>query len=247
MAGKNDTSFKHLTLVAGSYHANQGVDDKIFDHLFHLSLAKKINAILQPGIEILELGFGEGTVAGELLNLSDCRRTVLEGSSLLALRARETLGGSVTVIETLFEDFANYGAYDLVIATNILEHVETPQLVLGRIFEWLRPNGRCVITVPNSESFHRVIAKKAGLIDSTKALSARDNAVGHLRVYDLGSLSDQVRSAGLKIQRVEGMVLKFLDNRQQLALARETLVALHEVDGVYQPEVYANLYLEVSK
>lgn len=238
---------ERLEDIAREYHVGDSLDDKYFDHLFHILIADKINSLVEPNMRILELGYGEGTVSGKLLQLKGSQRTIIEGSDVLAQKAIKELGPDVKVVHSLFEEYDEPDSYDLVIATNVLEHVGDPKAVLERIRGWLRIGGTCVITVPNSESFHRVLAQKAGLIGSTKQLSARDKAVGHLRVYDLGVLTAEIISSDLEIVRTEGMVLKFLDNASQLALPESVIRALHQLNHVYDPEVYANLYVEARK
>lgn len=47
------------------------------------------------------------------------------------------------------------GAFDLVTAFHILEHLPDPQSALRQIVRWLAPGGRAVVEVPNFESLGR--------------------------------------------------------------------------------------------
>jgi 2-polyprenyl-3-methyl-5-hydroxy-6-metoxy-1,4-benzoquinol methylase len=232
--------------IALDYHMNKNDETKIFDHLFHLMLAEKLNKIDTASLRILELGYGEGTISQKLLNDNFRRRTLIEGSAELARKAKIELGEEITVVNSMFEDYNPQEKYDLVIASNILEHVYDPVKVLIKIKGWLTKKGRCIITVPNSESFHRKLAKSAGFIKDTKQLSKRDLIVGHLRVYDLNTLTEDVKKSGLKVLKVEGMVLKFLDNESQLKINPEITKALHDVSDEYPADFCANIYMEVE-
>jgi 2-polyprenyl-3-methyl-5-hydroxy-6-metoxy-1,4-benzoquinol methylase len=235
-----------LEKIAHDYHMNNNDKTKIFDHLFHLMLAEKLNKMDSIASRILELGYGEGTISQKLLNDNFKRRTLIEGSAELARKAKIELGEEITVINSMFEEYNPQEKYDLVIASNILEHVYDPIKVLKKIKGWLTKKGRCIITVPNSESFHRRLAKSAGFIKDTKELSKRDAIVGHLRVYDLVSLTDDVKKSGLQVLKVEGMVLKFLDNESQLKINPEIIKALHNLSVHYPAEFCANIYMEVQ-
>jgi len=235
-----------LNRIASDYHLKKQDETKIFDHLFHLMLAEKLNSIVEESMNVLELGYGEGTISQKLLNANLKHRTLIEGSLELANKARQELGKEVNVINTLFEDYEPDKSYDVIIASNILEHVDEPSIVLNKIKSWLAKNGKCAITVPNSESFHRQLAKIAGFISDTKELSRRDAEVGHLRVYDLEQLVEDVEKSGLKILKVEGMVLKFLDNENQLKLPPEIIKALHTISSKIPAELCANIYMEVE-
>jgi len=242
----SDSNFKSsIESIGKHYHSNDVLDDKLYDHLFHMMLAKKLN-LFSSARSILELGYGEGTVSKELMFEGFSNRTILEGSPDLCDRARKDLGESAIVLNTFFENFNALESFDLVLATNILEHVLNPIVILEKIRSWLTPAGTCVITVPNSESLHRRIALDMGLISSTKELSNRDKIVGHLRVYDLGELASDITKAGLKILKVEGMVLKFTNYELQKNLPIDVVNSLHNISSKVPAELCANLYVEVG-
>jgi 2-polyprenyl-3-methyl-5-hydroxy-6-metoxy-1,4-benzoquinol methylase len=243
----SESGFKDsLQEIASQYHLGEVLNDKIYDQMFHRELAIKISEHLSPGIRVLELGYGEGTVSAETFTKHSTDRHIVEGAKNLADQAALELGGLVRVHNCLFSEFYPDEKFDLVLATNVFEHVQDTSELFKSIKNWLRVDGLCIITVPNSESFHRKIAVEMGLQESTKTLSDRDGIVGHLRVYDLAQISDEIRRSGFKIKRVEGMVLKFLNNSLQKQLPIEVISALHKVASQYPPEYAANLYLEVA-
>ena len=234
-----------LQEIASQYHLGEVLDDKIYDQMFHKELATKISAHLSSGIRVLELGYGEGTVSAETFTKYSTDRHIIEGAKDLAEQAAMELGSLVQVHNCLFSEFSPDEKFDLVLATNVFEHVQDTSELFKSIKSWLKVDGLCIITVPNSESFHRKIAVEMGLQESTKTLSDRDGIVGHLRVYDLAQIADEIRRNGFKIIKTEGMVLKFLSNALQQQLPIEVISALHKVANQYPPDYAANLYLEV--
>ena len=241
-------SFRNkIESIASNYHALDSVGDKEFDQLFHRVLAQKITSNHIDSTQLLELGYGEGTVSNdfELPNLKT--RIILEGSSYLAQQARLKLGQKAEVIEILFENYKPQVKFDLILATNVLEHVINPLEILNKIYDWLSDTGKCVITVPNSESVHRRLAVAIGLQENTKVLSDRDRVVGHLRVYDLATLTEEIRRANLAIVKQEGLDIKFLNNALQKLLPAEISIGLQKIAGEFPIDLAANLYLEVEK
>ena len=236
---------KSLEKIASQYHLGDVLDDKVYDQMFHSELAMRISRHLAPRARVLELGYGEGTVSSEIFNEHTLERHIIEGSKDLAETASRDLGSLVQIHNCLFSEFSTVEKFDLILATNVFEHVENTAELFRSIKEWMKPSGVCIITVPNSESFHRKIAVEMGLQNSTKTLSNRDRVVGHLRVYDLAQISDEIRSNGFRIVKAEGMVLKFLSNSLQKLLPIEVISALHKVSSQYPPDYSANLYLEV--
>jgi 2-polyprenyl-3-methyl-5-hydroxy-6-metoxy-1,4-benzoquinol methylase len=75
------------------------------------------------------------------------------------------------------------GAFDTVIASNVVEHVENDRLAVSNCFEMLKPKGRLVVLVPAYESLYN------GL----------DKDLGHFRRYNRRSISDLLRQEGFSI------------------------------------------------
>ncbi len=238
---------KTLGEIATNYHLGDVLDDKIYDQMFHIDLGMKVSEHLFQGISVLELGYGEGTVSSELFTKYSTDRHIIEGAKELAEAARNELGNQAKIHNCLFSEFSAENKFDLILATNVFEHVENTTELFESIKQWMKPGGTCIITVPNSESFHRRIAVEMGLQESTKDLSQRDYVVGHLRVYDLAQLSHEIRRNGFRIIKAQGMVIKFLSNSLQMKLPIEIIAALHSLASNYPPDYAANLYVEVKK
>ena len=78
-------------------------------------------------------------------------------------------------------------AMDLVVAYDVLEHIEDDKSATNEIARVLRPGGTALIAVP---------------VDM-KLWSEHDTAVGHVRRYDRAGLLDVLSSAGLRIEEVK--------------------------------------------
>jgi 2-polyprenyl-3-methyl-5-hydroxy-6-metoxy-1,4-benzoquinol methylase len=50
------------------------------------------------------------------------------------------------------------GAFDVVIAAEVIEHLENPRLMMREIFRILSPGGTAIITAPNNESWRSLLA-----------------------------------------------------------------------------------------
>jgi SAM-dependent methyltransferase len=75
-----------------------------------------------------------------------------------------------------------HGRFDLVLCSEVIEHVEDDGAVLRNLFQLTRPGG------------HAVLTTQAGSIYRTEQF------LGHLRHYDLAGLCRRVEEAGLGIQ-----------------------------------------------
>jgi SAM-dependent methyltransferase len=108
---------------------------------------------------VLELGFGNGTFAGYSIKRG-WRWIGIEENSALVNRAREC-GLSAHSTETNPSSICDAGSLDLVVAFDVLEHLDLHniQKVLTFALELLRPGGFVLARVPSGDSpFGRALA-----------------------------------------------------------------------------------------
>ncbi|WP_181958570.1 class I SAM-dependent methyltransferase [Nonomuraea diastatica] len=154
-----------------------------------------------PGVRVLDLGCGGGRHAFEVLRRGadvtafDMDQTELD--SVAAMFAAMDKAGEVpeggagetvqgTALDMPFED----GAFDRVIAAEVLEHIPDDMAAMREIFRVLRPGGTAAVTVPSflpericwalDEDYHTAPG-------------------GHVRIYTLAELSAKLKSAGFVI------------------------------------------------
>jgi 2-polyprenyl-3-methyl-5-hydroxy-6-metoxy-1,4-benzoquinol methylase len=49
-------------------------------------------------------------------------------------------------------------AFDVVVAAEVIEHLENPRFMIREVFRLLRPGGTAIVTTPNNESWRSLIA-----------------------------------------------------------------------------------------
>lgn len=94
-------------------------------------------------------------------------------------------------------------SFDLVIFTQILEHLYTPpSRVLTDIRRVLKPGGRLILSVPNFAALHKRLKLLLGrqiLPDPDQAFSG--DGSGHLHEYTLAEITRLLRRNGFRIER----------------------------------------------
>jgi SAM-dependent methyltransferase len=104
---------------------------------------------------------------------------------------------------------------DAVIATDLLEHVTTPEQLLLEFRRALRPSGKLLITVPNLVSYNNRISVLLGSgvgMELHLVLKGRSpvnpisgarypDQTQHLRFFTLASLAKTVERCGFTVQR----------------------------------------------
>jgi len=243
---KSTVDKESLNQIASQYHLNAGVSDKEFDQRFHKLCFEWVNSWLKPGSRVLEMGYGEGNVTRQLL-AAGMKVDIIEWAELLVNSAREIFGDSINVHHGLFDDFHPERPYDVILATNILEHVADPNDTLACIGNWCGPDTRVVVTVPNAGSVHRRLAVLMGIQPTLETLSPRDHLVGHMRVYDFDRLHEEVSNAGFEIVEQKGFLLKVLPNSMMKGMSPELIQALYAISDQLDIRTLADMGVVLKK
>jgi trans-aconitate methyltransferase len=211
-----DMSHKELPRVgqiASIYHSDSlaGANER-----FHIHLRNNVIPA-GGGSSALELGCAKGLWTQVLCDRYE-RLDVVDGSAeLLAEVARSCAGRAhLTTHTALAEEFlfAASETWQDIYMTFLLEHIEEPVELLRLARSHLAENGVLFVAVPNANSVHRVLALRAGLIQSTTELSENDIRVGHRRVYTKALLREHLRQANLRITLEKPVGLKPLTLKQ---------------------------------
>jgi 2-polyprenyl-3-methyl-5-hydroxy-6-metoxy-1,4-benzoquinol methylase len=190
------------------------------------------------GPEVLELGFGDDQWTARILARFG-RTHIVDAAGNLLERAREKYGSRVTTYHALFEDFCPDKAFDTIVASYVLEHVEDPVRILTRAAGWLAPSGHVLIVVPHADSLHRRLAVCMGMQQTTDALGPTDRQMGHRRVYTIARMEEDIRQAGLAVVRRQGSLLKPLPQGMLTGLSKAQLEGLMKL-GDEMPMEYAS-------
>ena len=234
-----NANMEKLDRIAADYHTNESVPDIHIENLCQEYFIEWLLRQIPVGSRVLELGYGDGLVTAALAK-AGYELTVLEGAATLVDRARQ-IHPSIECVHSLFEDFRADRAYDVILASHVLEHVDDPPTILRLISSWLVEAGKIIIVVPNRNSLHRQLAVLMGLQPELDTLSKRDLLVGHQRVYSLEALEEDIRGAGLRPIESVGFFLKVLPNAMMLDYSRELLWAMNIISSSLPKHLLANI------
>jgi trans-aconitate methyltransferase len=191
----------------------------------------------------LELGPAEGEMTQFLINDFD-QLTIVEGAADLLAQIPEC--ENLIKVRALFEEFQPDHLFDSIVLEHILEHVEDPVGLLGRVKKWVAPEGRLFLGVPNGNSIHRLVAVKMGLLENPCQLNSRDHALGHRRIYTPDTFKVDIERGGLKILEIGGVFFKPLSNGQiQEYWTKEMIQGFYEL-GKDFPDYAAEIYAVCS-
>lgn len=201
---------------------------------------------------ILSLGIGHQIVSdilSEELSYSVESYDILEGSQVIIdeFVKNELHKDKINVILTYFENYNSDKKYDLIEMGFVLEHVDDPQLIINKFKEFLSPNGKLFIGVPNANSLHRLIGYEAGLLSDVHNLSEYDLQLGHKRYFDMDILTEMIQKSGLKITDKKGLFLKPITTSQMkdLGWSRDVVSALLKLGDRF-PEISNSIVIETA-
>lgn len=229
---------KRVTSLEKWYTNEQINFDK---HLIYYRYKTIKNYLIGPAG--LELGPGDGQMTQYLKD--DFENLTLVDASQNLLNAIPDYP-NVKKELSLFEEFVPTRHFNSIIMEHIIEHVADPIGLLKRVKNWLNFGDRVILGVPNSQSFHRLVATKMGLLKRPDELNSRDYALGHRRIYNMESLLSHIEEVDFAIIATGGVFFKPLSNSQ---IEQQWTVEM--MDGFYElgkdfPEYAAEIYAVCS-
>ena len=196
---------------------------------------------------ILELGLGHG-YSTKVFSKYFSRHLVLDGSSIVIENFIKRFPNCpAEIVEVLFEAFESNEKFDVIVLGFILEHVDDPIDIIIRFKNFLKPNGKMFIAVPNAQVLNRRLGHIAGLLPDMMELSENDILLGHKRYYTVDSLKEVIKKTFCQIERLEGIYLKpfTTEQMQTLNLNNKIINALCEM-GLNYPELSCGILVQLK-
>ncbi len=197
--------------------------------------------------KLLELGIGHGITARHFAHFAS-EHTIVDGSSVVIDQFKDNNPAfSGNVVLDYFESYTPGIVFDVIVMGFVLEHVDSPDLILSRYREFLKSGGKLYVAVPNAKSMNRRLGLEMGLIDDIYGLNANDIAQGHQRQYCRDTLRKTIERNGYNISYEEGIYLKPLplSTLKTLDNFNANLDAMLHV-GVDFPDLCVGLLIEVT-
>lgn len=191
------------------YHSDRLLQQRIIarNNFTYQSLTPLLDEYCYSGKKVLDVGCGVGTLDFYLASRNN-RVVGIDISTKAVDMARKNavfLGVSKNTrfYRLVFPQRFPKGKFDVVIISEVIEHMPDDVLSLERIWRLLKTGGILILTTPSV----RAPLYRLGLLNDF------DRKVGHLRRYDVNELINSIRLRKFKIvrvKRVEGILRNFL-------------------------------------
>jgi len=135
-----------------AYHLHSPLPIRLIEKM---RVGAVLEAVQSPSdSSILEIGCGAGNV---MERLRDAKRFGVDLSFRMAARSRERLKNRIVVLQADGQRLPfSSNAFDGILCTEVLEHVENPDLVLEEICRVAKPQARIALSVPNENLINRL-------------------------------------------------------------------------------------------
>ena len=225
-------------------YAQQYLDDYGFEKYQVEYRRKKIIEILEKykPESLLEIGCGISPIG--LYYDTIGKYTIIEPSEMFCHTINEYFNrGRVEIINDYFSSSLIHDKdYDFILCSSLLHEIEKPDELLKEIYKVSNEKTIVHINVPNADSFHRILARKMGIINSNNEISNRNIILQQYRVFNMESLYELVRKNKFEIIEQGSYFLKPFTHEQMNLLMEKGIIDHKVLDGLYQmgKEVYGS-------
>jgi 2-polyprenyl-3-methyl-5-hydroxy-6-metoxy-1,4-benzoquinol methylase len=195
--------------VAGDYQYRALHSGHRMQRFWHRGKLTMIDELIRPhlkaGSRLLEIGCGAGnlllqaTVRGShpmALDLSMQALTFVR-SRLTDAKSGEEAPGDFACVQAIGESLPLAEAsFDCVLLSEVIEHLETPQISIREAARVLRPGGQLLITTPNYRSFWPLMEWTIDRLNMAPKMAGEQ----HISRFHLFSLKKMLIDSGLGIE-----------------------------------------------
>ena len=201
---------------------------------------------------VLEIGCGAESVFGHYKNYD--KAYIVEPSEEFCSinKKADFFNDKITIINDFAEntyDKLKGISFDFIIISSLIHELEDPDKLLEIIKKLANKDTIIHINVPNTQSFHLLWAKEAGLIKDTAVLSETAKKYQRHHTYNINTLKEYCQEMGLSVIDSGSYFMKIFNNAKMVACIKNNLVDEKLLDGLdslikYFPnngsEIYVN-------
>jgi 2-polyprenyl-3-methyl-5-hydroxy-6-metoxy-1,4-benzoquinol methylase len=203
---------------------------------------------LGKALDILEIGCGNGNICFQVAHLGHQVLGIDLSEESIHYANEHFRWPNLTYKTIAAEDISGQSLYDVIICSEVLEHLYEPDKVLSQISRMLKPNGITIVTVPNGKGpRERLITrpiqklrKNGGILwkltSSLKAMlgykgttiQSNASSLEHIQFFSLTSLRNLAQNAGFQL--IEIRPANFIEAIFPLSLITKVIKPLQKLD-----------------
>ena len=157
-------------------------------------------------------------------------------SNAMEVRKNSHLSSRIVLRKNFIEEdleFLSSKKFDFAVIAGLLHEVENPSLVLESVRRILPKGARLYVNVPNAQSFHRLLAMKAHLIQNQFELSDSNRRFQQHSVFDKSSILKLLKANGFRVIDSGTIFIKPFTHHQMQSLIDHKIIDENILDGLY--------------
>lgn len=136
-------------MKANKHIQRDGQATKIFDDRSLANDYRNLNSILKPGMKVLDVGCGTGSISKDIANIVGVNGKVtgIDNTEIFILSGKES-HQNVTNLELIHVDLFDFNPeekFDLIVSARVLQWLSNPKEALLKMKSLLKPNGQISI------------------------------------------------------------------------------------------------------
>jgi SAM-dependent methyltransferase len=202
---------------------------------------------------ILEIGCGNDSIFTYSDNFSEL--DIIEPGNIFYNYTKAKIGDDprITISNNLFEEvYLDYKKnYDIILIGGFLHEIDNPEEILDCIKKIAQPETIVVTFVPNANSFHRLLAVEAGLIQDNYEFSENDKIFGRRMVYNQATIAAMFASCGFLVIKNDTYFVKPFSHAQMDSLMSMSFFTQEILNGFskiikYMPDLGCEIFLAAT-
>lgn len=201
------------------------------------------NIMKYPHNKIVEIGCGLDSLVNDFDDFDQC--FIAEPSELFFGKAekdldeRPALKNKVTLANLKVEDVKTLPFIpDMIIVSGLLHEVENPEMALTHTRKFCHNHTVVHVNVPNAYSFHRLLAREAGLIAGVHEKSSSQISLQQHSTFDFERLSALADQCGFKVIDHGTYFIKPFTHQQMQQLLDMNILNEKLLDSFYSMSKY---------
>ena len=140
-----------------------------------------------------------------------------------------------------------HGQFDHIVLSNVLEHLDKPQLAMNAVAKLLKPCGSIHVLTPNCESLNRRIGVHMGAMEHIRVIPPNEVAIGHVQTFTVADMRSLIQQAGLKVRLYQGVLLKPVPTPEMIEWQEERIKAFFDITQEVPAELCHEVYFKAQK
>ena len=142
--------------------------------------------------------------------------------------------------------------FDFILVSGLLHEVEDPGKIMECIYKIANNDTIVHVNVPNAYSFHRILAKEMGIVQSVFERSETQILLQQPTTFDFESFSHLAISSGFEVVERGSLLLKPFTHSQMQKMIDLQIIDMKVIEGLFNmtnlfPEWGSEIFLNLRK